>query len=158
VWIGAIRFDRLRTAIHAVSRLARLIVKDGEGATKLVDIHVRGARSVADAERVADTIARSPLCKTAFFGGDPYAGRVVCAIGYSGAQIDPARLDIAVNDVRLVRRGRAIDEAAESRAAKVVAQPEFSLHVDLHLGKATAFRMTTDLGPAYVRFNSDYRT
>jgi glutamate N-acetyltransferase/amino-acid N-acetyltransferase len=152
-------FEGLRIAIHAVMhRLARMIVKDGEGATKVVDIHVRGAHSVADAARIADTIARSPLCKTAFFGGDPYAGRVVCAIGYSGARIDPARLDIAVNDVLLVRRGRAIDEEAETRAAKVVAQPEFILYVDLHLGKGAAFRMTTDLGPAYVRFNSDYRT
>jgi glutamate N-acetyltransferase/amino-acid N-acetyltransferase len=152
-------FGRLRAGIHAVMHsLARLIVKDGEGATKLVDIQVRGARSSTDAERVADTIARSPLCKTAFYGGDPYAGRVVCAIGYSGARVDPARLDIAVNDVQLVRRGRAIDDAAETRAAAVVAQAEFTLHVDLRLGKASAYRMTSDLSTAYVRFNSDYRT
>lgn len=152
-------YGRLRDAVHVVMhRLARLIVKDGEGATRLVDVHVRGARSVADAARVADTIARSPLCKTAFFGGDPYAGRVVCAIGYSGARVDPTRLDLFVNDVQLVRRGQAIDEIAEERAAAVVAQPEFTLTVDLRLGRASAYRMTTDLSTAYVRFNSDYRT
>lgn len=152
-------FPQLRDAIHAIMhRLARLIVKDGEGATKLVDVRVRGARSAADAERVANTIARSPLCKTAFFGGDPYAGRVVCAVGYSGARVDPSRFDVFVDDVQLVRRGQAIDEIAEERAAAVVAKPEFTLTVDLRLGQATAFRMTTDLSTAYVRFNSDYRT
>jgi glutamate N-acetyltransferase/amino-acid N-acetyltransferase len=152
-------FVTFAAAVHRVMRrLARLVVKDGEGATKLVDIHVRGGRTAADAGRVADTIARSPLCKTAFFGGDPYAGRVVCAIGYSGARFDPGRLDIAVNDVLLVRRGRPIDNAAELRAAGVVANPEFTLTVDLHAGSATAYRMTTDLSTAYVRFNSDYRT
>lgn len=152
-------FGRVMVAVHAVMhRLARLIVKDGEGATKLVDIRVRGARTVRDAARIANTIARSPLCKTAFFGGDPYAGRVVCAIGYSGARLDPERVDIAVNDVQLVRRGRIVDGAAELRAAGVVANAEFRLTIDLHLGKGSADRMTTDLSTAYVRFNSDYRT
>ena len=140
-------------------QLARYIVKDGEGATKLIDITVRGARALRDAERVADTVARSPLCKTAFYGGDPYAGRIVCAAGYSGAVFDPARLDVYLDDICVVRRGReVITKAVERRAGAVVAQSEFSLTLDLHAGDRVAHRMTSDLSVDYVRFNSDYRT
>jgi glutamate N-acetyltransferase/amino-acid N-acetyltransferase len=139
--------------------LARMVVKDGEGATKLIDIHVRRARSVADAERVADAIARSPLCKAAFYGGDPYAGRIVCAAGYSGAIFDPRRLDVFLDDVCIVRRGEEVITAAvERRAGAVVARDEFSLTLDLHAGSAVAHRMASDLTVDYVRFNSDYRT
>ena len=139
-------------------RLARLVVQDGEGATKLIDIVVRGGRSARDAERVADAIARSPLCKTAFFGGDPYAGRIVCAAGYSGAVFDPSKLDVYVGDVQIVRRGVEVVSRVERRASRVVAAPEFTLTLDLHAGSATATRMTSDLTVDYVRFNSDYRT
>jgi glutamate N-acetyltransferase/amino-acid N-acetyltransferase len=139
-------------------QLARMIVKDGEGATKVIDVRVRGARSVREAERVADTIARSPLCKTAFFGGDPYAGRIVCAIGYSGAVFKPETLDIHLNDVQVVRRGHEIVGQVEQRAAAVVRQPAFTLTVHLHAGPATAHRIASDLSLDYVRFNSAYRT
>ncbi|MDX2170728.1 MAG: bifunctional glutamate N-acetyltransferase/amino-acid acetyltransferase ArgJ [Deltaproteobacteria bacterium] len=146
----------------AVARLmravARMVVKDGEGATKVVDVVVRGARTARDAARVADAIARSPLCKTAFFGGDPYTGRVVCAAGYSGARFDPARLDIYLDDLPIVRRGVEVVGAVEKRANKIVARPEFRLTLDLHAGRATAMRMASDLTVDYVRFNSDYRT
>jgi glutamate N-acetyltransferase/amino-acid N-acetyltransferase len=87
-------------------------------------VRVRGARTVGDAERVAGTIARSPLCKTAFFGGDPYAGRIVCAAGYSGAVFDPEKMDVYLDDVQVVRRGREIVGAVEGRAAAVVRQAE----------------------------------
>jgi glutamate N-acetyltransferase/amino-acid N-acetyltransferase len=143
---------------RAMTRLARLIVKDGEGATKVVDITVRGARNARDAARVADTIARSPLCKTAFFGGDPYTGRLVCAAGYSGAVFDPQKLDVYLDDVQVVRRGREIVGEVERRAAAVTQRAEFSLTLDLHAGKAQAYRMASDLSLDYVRFNSAYRT
>ena len=139
-------------------RLARMVVKDGEGATKLIDITVRGARDERDAARVAEAIARSPLCKTAFFGGDPYTGRVVCAAGYSGAVFDPQRLDVYLDDVQVVRRGREIVGRVEHRAAAVTSRPEFSLTLDLHAGKAVAQRLASDLSLDYVRFNSAYRT
>lgn len=140
-------------------QLARMVVKDGEGATKVVDIHVRRARNVADAERVADAIARSPLCKAAFYGGDPYAGRIVCAAGYSGAAFDPRRLDVFVDDICVVRRGEEIiTPAVEKRAGRIVARDEFALTLDLHAGNAVAHRMCSDLTVDYVRFNSDYRT
>ena len=76
-----------------------------------------------DAERVADAIARSPLCKTAFFGGDPYAGRIVCAAGYSGARLRSAKLDVFLDDVQVVRRGVEIVGRVERRAARVAARP-----------------------------------
>jgi glutamate N-acetyltransferase/amino-acid N-acetyltransferase len=152
-------FGPFGDAVGKVMRaLARSIVKDGEGATKLIDVVVRGARSVRDAERVADTIARSPLCKTAFFGGDPYAGRIVCAAGYSGAVFDPEKLDVFLGDVQVVRNGVEVVGRVERRAAKVVAAPEFDLTIDLHAGRHSARRLTTDLSIAYVKFNSDYRT
>ena len=146
----------------AIARLlratARMVVKDGEGATKLIDIVVRRAATARDAARVADTIARSPLCKAAFFGGDPYAGRVVCAAGYSGARFDPNRLDVWLDDVAIVRRGVEVVRAVERRAGRIAARPEFTLTLDLHAGRETATRMASDLTVDYVRFNSDYRT
>ncbi len=152
-------FPRFSAAITRLMRsLARMIVKDGEGATKVVDIHVRGARSARDAARVADTIARSPLCKAAFYGSDPYTGRIVCAAGYSGAVFDPDKMDVYLDDVQVVRRGEEIVGRIERRAAAVTRRPEFTLTIDLHAGRATAHRVTSDLSVDYVRFNSDYRT
>ena len=152
-------FGAFAAAVTRLMRqLARLVVKDGEGATKVVDIIVRGARSARDAARVADAIARSPLCKAAFFGGDPYAGRIVCAAGYSGAAFDPAKLDVYLGDVQIVRRGVEVVSRVERRASRVVAAPEFTLTLDLHAGSSTAMRMASDLTVDYVRFNSDYRT
>lgn len=145
-------------ATRLMRSLARMVVKDGEGATKLVDVIVRGARSARDAARLADAIARSPLCKAAFYGGDPYAGRLVCAAGYSGAVFDPAKLDIYLDGVQVVRRGVEVVGRVERRASRVVAKPEFTLTLDLHAGTGTAMRMASDLTVDYVRFNSDYRT
>jgi glutamate N-acetyltransferase/amino-acid N-acetyltransferase len=152
-------FGAFADAVTGIMRqLARMVVKDGEGATKVIDIAVRGARSPRDAARVADAIARSPLCKTAFYGGDPYAGRIVCAAGYSGARFDPSKLDVYLDRVQIVRRGREVVRAVERRASRVVAAPEFSLTLDLHAGSGSALRMASDLSVDYVRFNSDYRT
>jgi len=139
-------------------KLARYVVKDGEGASKVVDVIVRGARSKGDAEKVADAIARSPLCKTAFYGGDPYAGRIVCAAGYSGARFNPDGLDVFVDDLQIVDRGVEVVDRVEARANRIVARKEFSVTVDLHSGRAGAMRMASDLTVDYVRFNSDYRT
>jgi glutamate N-acetyltransferase/amino-acid N-acetyltransferase len=138
--------------------VARMVVTDGEGATRVIDIVVRGGRTAADAARVADTIARSPLCKTAFYGGDPYAGRIVCAAGYSGARFDPARLDVHLDDVPIVRRGVEVVRHHERRANKAAKRSAFTLTLDLHAGRARAERMVSDLTVDYVRFNSDYRT
>ncbi len=152
-------FEKFGRAVsRLMQRLSRMVVKDGEGATRVVDIRVRGARTVREAERAADAVARSPLCKAAFFGGDPYMGRVICALGYSGAVFDPHKIEIHLNDVRVVHRGEELVSAVENEAAEVTRQPEFQLAIHLHAGKGSAFRIASDLTPDYVRFNSDYRT
>ncbi|MBX3028117.1 bifunctional glutamate N-acetyltransferase/amino-acid acetyltransferase ArgJ [bacterium] len=152
-------FAPFAAAVAEVMReVARMVVIDGEGATRVVDVVVRGARTAAEAARVADAIARSPLCKTAFYGGDPYAGRIVCAAGYSGARFAPERLDVYLDAVQIVRRGVEVVRAVERRASRVAAKPAFTLTLDLHAGRARAERMVSDLTVDYVRFNSDYRT
>ncbi len=152
-------FPELCAAVtRLMAKLARMIVKDGEGATKVVDIRVHGARTPREAAAAADTIARSPLCKAAFYGGDPYTGRIVCALGYSGARFDPGKLDVYVDAVQVVRRGEEVVGKVETRAAAVVRKDEFELSVHLHAGDASAYRVASDLSVDYVRFNSDYRT
>lgn len=85
-------------------------------------------------------------------------GRVICALGYSGAVFDPHKIEIHLNDVRVVHRGEELVSAVENEAAEVTRQPEFQLAIHLHAGKGSAFRIASDLTPDYVRFNSDYRT
>ena len=137
--------------------LARMIARDGEGAKKLVTIEVRGARTAADADGVARAIANSPLVKTAIAGSDPNWGRIICAAGYSGADFDPAKVDIRVNRLYLCRRGldAAFDEAAAKRELD---QKEITLRVDLHQGKAAARIWTCDLTHDYITINASYRT
>jgi glutamate N-acetyltransferase/amino-acid N-acetyltransferase len=152
-------FAVFKTAIGEVlCELSRLVVKDGEGATRVVDIFVRGAKSSAEAEKVARTVAYSPLVKTAFFGGDPNWGRIVCAVGYAGAAIDLDKLDITIGEVPIGRNGISTGAESEKQAATVMQQPEFSLTIDLNLGRGTAHVVTSDLSVGYVRFNSAYST
>ncbi len=142
--------------------LAQLIVRDGEGATRFVTLVVSGAESAADARRAADTIATSPLVKTAFAGGDPNWGRIMMAAGRSGAALDPTRLALWVEapgapPLQLVRGGTPTGYA-EAEAAAVFAQPEFTVHLDLGLGDGAVTLWTTDLSHEYVSINADYRT
>ncbi len=137
--------------------LARMIAQDGEGATKLVTIEVRGARTIADAERIARAVANSLLVKTAVAGSDPNWGRIICAAGYSGARLDPGKVDIHVNDLLLCRKGldAGFDEAAAKRELD---QKELTLRLDLHQGKASARIWTCDLTHDYITINASYRT
>ncbi|GIW43334.1 MAG: arginine biosynthesis bifunctional protein ArgJ [Candidatus Binatia bacterium] len=152
-------FASLAEAAHDVAAdLARMVVRDGEGATRVVDIVVRGAHNDAEAARAADAVARSPLCKAAFYGGDPYMGRVVCALGYSGAHFDPNRIRIYLEDLLVVDRGRELVASIEEQAQRIVQRPNFRLTIDLRCGNGQAVRMCSDLTEAYVRFNSAYRT
>lgn len=133
--------------------LAQMIVKDGEGATKLVRIEVAGAKTQADADLAARAIANSPLVKTALAGGDPNWGRIVCAVGYSGARFDAVRVDVRVNDLFLCRNGTYAG-FSEAAARKQFGKKELTLRVDLHQGKAAARMWTCDLTHEYVRINS----
>jgi glutamate N-acetyltransferase / amino-acid N-acetyltransferase len=137
--------------------LAQMIARDGEGAHKLVTVDVAGAHTRADAERIARAIANSPLVKTALAGSDPNWGRILCAAGYSGANFDPAKVDIRVNGFFLCRRGldAAFDEAAAKRQLD---RKELTLRLDLHQGKGSARMWTCDLTHDYITINASYRT
>ena len=137
--------------------LARMIARDGEGAKKLVTVEVQGARTAAAADRMARAIANSPLVKTAIAGSDPNWGRIICAAGYSGADFDPAKVDIRVNRLFLCRRGldAGFDEAVAKRELD---QKEIVLRVDLHQGQAAARIWTCDLTHDYITINASYRT
>ena len=138
--------------------LARQMVKDGEGVTKLVDLTVRGARSDEDARAIADTIAHSPLVKTAFFGEDANWGRIIAAAGRAGVFLDPERLDLYFDDVRMVKSGTGRGPEAEEKATEVLKKPEFCVTLDLNLGKGAASMLTCDFSLDYVKINADYRS
>ena len=137
--------------------LARMIARDGEGASKLVTVEVVGARTPLDADRVARAIGNSPLVKTALAGSDPNWGRIICAAGYSGAKFDPNKIDVSVNNMPLCRKGvdAGFDEAA---AHAELDRKEVLLHVDLHAGRATARVWTCDFTRAYIDINASYRS
>ncbi len=146
-------------ALTAVcASLARQMAKDGEGATKFVTVTVRGARDDRDAERAARAIARSPLCKTSWFGRDPNWGRVTCAAGYSGAQVVDMKTEVYYDGEWAFRFGEIADERQLKRLAKVMRKDEFTVTVDLHLGRGEASIYTCDLSLDYVHINADYTT
>lgn len=139
--------------------LARLMVKDGEGATKLIDVRVRGACSAPDARLVADAVANSSLVKTAFFGEDANWGRIMAAIGRSGANIMPESTDIFFDEVQVVSNGLGCGLPAEEKAGLVLKRNEITLLIDLKTGGAGEARvLTCDLSTEYVKINSDYRS
>lgn len=138
--------------------LARQIVADGEGISHVVELHIDGAASDADALRVAKAIAHSPLVKTAWAGCDPNWGRLAAAIGYSGAQIDPDCIDITFGELPICRNGGRAPEFDEVAAHDYIAQPEFSISIELHQGPGTCVFWTTDLTTQYIHINADYST
>jgi glutamate N-acetyltransferase/amino-acid N-acetyltransferase len=136
--------------------LARQIVADGEGISHVVELRIEGAASDADALSVAKAIAHSPLVKTAWAGSDPNWGRLIAAIGYSGAQIDPDSIDIHFGDLQICRNGGRAAEFDEAAAHAYIAQPEFSISIQLHQGPGSCIFWTTDLTTEYVHINADY--
>jgi len=138
--------------------LARQIVADGEGVSHVVELRIKGADSDADAVRVAKAIAHSPLVKTAWAGNDPNWGRLMAAIGYSGANVDPDRIDIWFGELPVCSNGGRATDFDEIAAHAYLHQPEFSITIDLHLGKGNCKFWTTDLTHEYIRINADYTT
>ena len=138
--------------------LAKLIVKDGEGATKFVEVRVNGAKDDSDAKRAALAIANSSLVKTAFFGQDANWGRIFAAVGYSGAEVDQSLLSLHFNDVCMARNGVFAGNDAEARGTEVLRNKEFAVTVDLGIGNGTATVYTSDLTHEYVSINADYRS
>jgi glutamate N-acetyltransferase/amino-acid N-acetyltransferase len=138
--------------------LARQIVADGEGITHVVELHIVGANDDADALKIAKAIAHSPLVKTAWAGADPNWGRLVAAIGYSGAGIDPERIDIQFGDLPICVNGGRAPEFDETSAHAYIAQPEFTINIQLHQGEGSCVFWTTDLTVEYIHINADYST
>jgi glutamate N-acetyltransferase/amino-acid N-acetyltransferase len=138
--------------------LAKQIVADGEGVTHVVELNIRGAVSDADALRVAKAIAHSPLVKTAWAGSDPNWGRLIAAIGYSGAQVDPTSITIRLGDLLICERGGRAACFDEAAAHRYLGQPEFAVHIDLGLGSGACRFWTCDLTREYVSINADYST
>jgi glutamate N-acetyltransferase/amino-acid N-acetyltransferase len=146
-------------ALERVMRdLAQQVVRDGEGATKFVTVSVTGAASDADARRVAMAIANSPLVKTAIAGEDPNWGRVVMAVGKSGAKADRDRLAIRFGEIEVARDGWVSPTYEEARAAAYMKNPEIEIGVDLGLGAGRATVWTCDLTHRYIDINADYRS
>jgi glutamate N-acetyltransferase/amino-acid N-acetyltransferase len=150
-------FEAFRAALSAVCRdLARQIARDGEGATKLVTVNVRGARGDAEARVAARAVAESLLVKTALFGCDPNWGRILSAIGMTSARLDVRRARVEVGGVRVYdRRPLAFGPKA---ARKRLGARELDLNVDLRLGKGSATVYTCDLSYDYVKINAEYHT
>lgn len=137
--------------------LAQRIVRDGEGATKFVTIAVSGAATDEDAKAIARAVAESQLCKTAFFGNDANWGRIACATGYSGAAIEQDKLQVWLDDIRVMADGRRADYREEDATARV-SQPEFTIRINVGEGPGQAVFWTSDLSFDYVRINAEYRS
>ncbi len=138
--------------------LARNLIKDGEGATKLIEVQVLGARNLEDAKQAAYAVAHSPLVKTAFFGEDANWGRILCALGHSGARINSDRIDVFFDQSPIVKNGMGIGGRLEERAGQVIKKQSFKVTVDLHQGKSKFSVLTTDLSLDYVKINASYRS
>ena len=146
-------------ALHDVMRqLSHLVVKDGEGATKLVEIRVTGADTKADAHKIGMSIANSPLVKTAVAGEDPNWGRVVMAVGKSGAKADRDLLSIRFGDVLVAENGWVSPDYVEADAAEHMKEDELLIAVDLGIGCGEATVWTCDLTHGYIEINADYRS
>jgi len=149
---------KLEKAVSKVMKdLALMLVADAEGGTKVAEILVEGARSPAEAKKVASAVANSNLVKTAFFGEDPNLGRIMAAVGYADVPLDPDKIDVSLGGVRVVRRGMALRET-QSQAARIMRQRSYQVRINLRRGKQTASVWTSDLSTGYVRINSAYRT
>ncbi len=156
---GDPRLGVFAEALETVMRdLAQQVVRDGEGATKFVTVRVSGAESDADARKVALSIANSPLVKTAIAGEDPNWGRIVMAVGKSGAAADRDRLAIRFGDILVAEGGQVARSYREDAGAGYMKQPELEIGVDLGLGTGAATIWTCDLTHGYIAINADYRS
>jgi glutamate N-acetyltransferase/amino-acid N-acetyltransferase len=138
--------------------LSLRLVRDGEGVTKVVHLTVQGAASDQEALQIADTVAHSPLVKTAFFGEDANWGRILGAAGRAGVCLDPDRLELFFDDIRMVAGGMGCGRRAEEQVTAVMKKSEFRVLLDLHLGEGRASMLTCDFSVDYVKINADYRT
>ncbi len=150
-------FSAFQKALNELTyELSKLIVKDGEGATKLVEVVVRNAKSEKDAQQAAMAIANSSLVKTAIYGNDANWGRIMAAVGYSGIGFNPEKADVFFNKVKVVKNG--IMNNRDKEATEEMKKKELKITVDLHAGKASVKVLTCDFTEDYIRINAEYRT
>jgi glutamate N-acetyltransferase/amino-acid N-acetyltransferase len=138
--------------------LARQLVQDGEGVTKLVEVVVKGASSDADARQIVNTVAHSNLLKTAFYGEDANWGRIFAAVGRAGVPLEPNTIDVYFDGVLMVQDSLGCGEEAEKEATKVLKKSDFTVTIDLKMGKGHASMLTCDFSIDYVKINADYRS
>jgi glutamate N-acetyltransferase/amino-acid N-acetyltransferase len=151
-------YDAFRGALAAAARrLAEMLVRDGEGATRIAEVRVEGARTAKDADRVARTVAESPLVKTALHGGDPNWGRILAAVGRAGIPLDAGRISIWIGDVH-VAEGGAARGYDEKQAATAMREDPVRLRIRLGEGEASGWLWTSDFSRGYVDINAHYRS
>jgi len=158
IHIDTPEFEELTLALeYVLIFLAKEIARDGEGATKLLEVQIVGAASDEDAKKGARAVCSSSLVKTAIFGRDANWGRILCALGYSGAHFDPSKVNLYIGDVQVMEKGTPL-KFDEEAALKVLSQNEVVIVADLHAGEATAISWGCDLSYDYVKINGAYRT
>lgn len=150
------QFEKALTEI--LLELAKMIARDGEGATKLVRIQIDGALNDDDALVAARSVATSMLVKTAFFGEDANWGRIIAAVGYSGIEMDPDLVGISFDHVAMVEKGLGLGKEQEALASEILKKPEFTVKISLAMGDGSAYYYTSDLSYDYVKINAAYRT
>ena len=148
------KFERILTQL--TTEIAEMVVRDGEGATKVVKIIVKGTRTEKDAENIARTIGSSLLVKTALYGEDPNWGRVLAAAGRAGVKFDPLKVDLYYRNYKVVRNG--IEILDESKVNHILKQPNFPITLDLKSGKSGFFVIASDITMDYLKLNAQYRT
>ena len=155
----AVDLTELETAMREVIRdLAIMIVRDGEGATKLAEIRVSGAATEQDAKTIAMSVAKSPLVKTALFGEDPNWGRILAAVGYSGVDLRPEQVSFTIGGLQVVEAGQQAVEFDEQQCHAILQQAEYVIAIEVGKGLAEFTVWTTDFSYDYVKINADYRT
>ena len=156
---GTPQWDTFSALLHeACLSLALQICRDGEGCTKIVEIIVRGTRTNREAKKIAQTIATSPLVKTAVFGEDPNWGRIVAAAGRAGVKFNPAKIGLAFDKTRLVHNGQPVGDQADKRAQRVMRKKQYVMTLSVGNQPGCARLWTTDLTYEYVRINASYTT
>jgi len=150
-------YNKLEKALtETASEVAEMIVRDGEGATKVVKIIVKGAKTEKDAEKIARVLGTSPLVKTAFFGEDPNWGRIVAAAGRAGVDFDPDKIDLYFDNQKILSNSKEVMN--EEKAQKVLKKSKFEVTIDIKSGKSSSFVIASDLTYDYIKINAHYRT
>ena len=150
--------DFVKALTHVCKTLAFKVVEDGEGATKFVTVQVKGARTSKQGEQVGRSVANSKLVQTALFGRDPNWGRIICAVGYAGVPLQPEKIDITINGMKLVKNGAPVKDLSTAKLKQVMRKKEILVQVNLNTGKAEAEVYGCDISYDYVRINAEYTT